>query len=107
MRSCAELTPAASARLPLLIVSMPCREWCDEQETSYRETVIPPHVKARVSVEAGIALGWREVVVDHGRIVSLEHYGASADYERIYREFGITAEAVADAADDSIRTAGA
>ena len=52
------------------VVSMPCREWYDAQETSYRETVIPPHVKARVSVEAGIALGWREVVGDHGRIVS-------------------------------------
>ncbi len=77
------------------VVSMPCREWFDAQETSYRETVIPPHVKARVSVEAGIALGWREVVGDHGRIVSIEHYGASADYERIYREYGITAEAVA------------
>ena len=85
------------------VVSMPCREWFDAQEESYRETVIPPHVKARVSVEAGIAQGWREVVGDHGRIVSLEHYGASAAYERIYREFGITAEAVADAADDSIR----
>ena len=87
------------------VVSMPCREWFDEQESSYRETVIPPTVKARVSVEAGIAQGWREVVGDHGRIVSLEHYGASADYERIYREFGITAEAVAAAAEDSIRVA--
>jgi transketolase len=88
------------------VVSMPCREWFDEQEPSYRETVIPPHVKARVSVEAGIAQGWREVVGDHGRIVSIERYGASADYERIFREYDVTAEAVADAADDSIRTAG-
>jgi transketolase len=87
------------------VVSMPCREWFDAQETSYRETVIPPIVKARVSVEAGVAQGWREVVGDHGRIVSLEHYGASADYERVYREFGITAEAVAAAAQDSIRSA--
>ena len=87
------------------VVSMPCREWFDEQEASYRETVIPPSVKARVSVEAGIAQGWREIVGDAGRIVSLEHYGASADYERIYREFGITAEAVAAAAEDSIRVA--
>ena len=61
------------------------------RRTSYRETVIPPTVKARVSVEAGVAQGWREVVGDHGRIVSLEHYGASADYARIYREFGVTA----------------
>jgi len=88
------------------VVSMPCREWFDEQETAYRETVVPPVVKARVSVEAGIAQGWREVVGDHGRIVSVEHYGASADYQRIYRELGLTAEAVADAAQDSIRAAG-
>ena len=87
------------------VVSMPCREWFEEQDASYRETVIPPTVKARVSVEAGIAQGWRDVVGDHGRIISIEHYGASADYERIYREFGITAEAVAAAAEDSIRVA--
>jgi transketolase len=87
------------------VVSMPCREWFDVQEASYQETVIPPTVKARVSVEAGVAQGWREVVGDRGRIVSLDHYGASADYERIYREFGITAEAVAAAATDSIRSA--
>ena len=88
------------------VVSMPCREWFDEQETSYRETVIPPTVKARVSVEAGVAQGWREVVGDHGRIVSIEHYGASADFQRIYTEFGVTATAVANAARDSIAAAG-
>ena len=87
------------------VVSMPCREWFDEQEEAYRERVIPPTVKARVSVEAGVAQGWREVVGDHGRIVSLEHFGASADYERLFREFGITAQAVADAAQDSLRVA--
>ena len=87
------------------VVSMPCREWFDEQEPAYRETVIPPTLKARVAVEAGIAMGWREVVGDHGRIVSIEHYGASADYQRLYREFGLTAEAVAAAAEDSIRVA--
>ena len=85
------------------VVSMPCREWFDEQDASYRETVIPPTVKARVSVEAGVAMGWREVVGDHGRIISIDHYGASADFARIFREFGVTAEAVADAAEDSIR----
>ena len=84
------------------VVSMPCREWFDAQEESYRETVVPPTVKARVSVEAGIAMGWREVVGDHGRIVSIEHYGASADFARIYAEYGITAAAVAAAAHDSI-----
>nr|WP_281380938.1 transketolase [Nocardioides panaciterrulae] len=85
------------------VVSMPCREWFDEQEPSYRETVIPPTVKARVSVEAGVAQGWREIVGDHGRIVSIDTYGASADYARIFQEYGITAEAVADAARDSLR----
>ncbi len=85
------------------VVSMPCREWFDEQHASYRETVIPPTVKARVSVEAGIKMGWHEIVGDHGRCVSIEHYGASADYARIYQEFGVTAEAVANAAEDSIR----
>ncbi len=87
------------------VVSMPCREWFDTQEQSYRDSVIPPIVKARVSVEAGVAQGWREVVGDAGRIVSIEHYGASADYQRIYQEFGITAEAVARAARDSIAAA--
>jgi transketolase len=87
------------------VVSMPCREGFDALEVSYQVTVFPPTVRARVSVEAGVAQGWREVVGDHGRIVSLEHYGASADYERLYQEFGITAEAVAAAATDSIRSA--
>ena len=85
------------------VVSMPCREWFDEQDAAYRETVIPPTVKARVSIEAGVAQGWREVVGDQGRIISIEHYGASADFARIYQEFGITAEAVVAAAHDSIR----
>ena len=88
------------------VVSMPCREWFEEQEPAYRETVVPPTVKARVSVEAGVAQGWREIVGDHGRIVSIDTYGASADYQRIYQEYGITAEAVADAARDSLRTVG-
>ena len=84
------------------VVSMPCREWFDKQEQSYRDTVLPPIVKARVSVEAGIAMSWRDLVGSTGRCVSLEHYGASADYATIYREFGITAEAVALAAEGSI-----
>ncbi|MGA8256966.1 MAG: transketolase [Nocardioides sp.] len=87
------------------VVSMPCLEWFDSQETSYRDTVIPPTVKARVSVEAGVKQGWREVVGDQGRIVSVDDYGHSADYARVYVELGITAQAVADAARDSIRVA--
>ncbi|GAB2452973.1 transketolase [Nocardioides hungaricus] len=84
------------------VVSMPCREWFDAQEESYRETVIPPTVRARVSVEAGVAQGWREVVGDHGRIVSIETYGASADFARIFQEYGVTTEAVVSAAHDTI-----
>jgi transketolase len=86
------------------VVSLPCLEWFEEQEEAYRETVLPPTVKARVSVEAGVKQGWRDYVGDHGRIISIEHYGASADFARIYEEFDITGEAVANAARDSLRT---
>jgi transketolase len=68
----------------------------------YRDSVIPPSVRARVSVEAGIGQGWRELVGDAGRIVSIETFGASADYARIYTEYGVTADAVAEAARDSL-----
>jgi transketolase len=84
------------------VVSMPCVEWFKAQDEAYRESVLPSEVKARVSVEAGLALGWREFVGDAGRSISLEHYGASADYKTLFREFGITAETVAEAARDSI-----
>jgi transketolase len=87
------------------VVSMPCREWFDAQEQSYRDMVLPPIVKARVSVEAGVAQGWREVVGDAGRIISIEHFGASADFSRIYQEFGLVADTVAVAAEESIRSA--
>jgi transketolase len=84
------------------VVSMPCREWFAAQPQEYRDEVLPPSVRARVSVEAAVGQGWREVVGDAGRIVSLEHFGASADYQTIFKEFGITADAVAAAARDSI-----
>ena len=89
------------------VVSMPCREWFDEQDKAYRDSVLPPIVKARVSVEAGIAMSWRDLVGDYGRSVSIEHFGASADYQRLYTEFGMTAEAVSQAAKDSILAASA
>ena len=88
--------------IPTRVVSMPCVEWFNKQDPAYREAVLPAAVKARVSVEAGLALGWREFVGDAGRSVSLEHFGASADYKRLFQEFGITAEAVAAAAKDSL-----
>jgi transketolase len=87
------------------VVSMPCIEWFHEQDQAYRDSVIPPKVKARVSVEAGVAQGWRDIVGDAGRSISLEHFGASADFATIYQEFGITAEAVTLAAEESIRAA--
>jgi transketolase len=89
------------------VVSVPCREWFEQQDSAYHDEVIPPALRARVSVEAGIALGWRDIVGDAGRVVSLEHYGASADYQTLYDKFGITAEAVVAAAKDSIAAASA
>ncbi len=88
------------------VVSLPCREWFDAQDAGYRESVLPASVRARVSVEAGIALGWRDLVGDAGRTVSLEHFGASADYARLFAEFGITADAVAAAARESLAAVG-
>jgi transketolase len=88
------------------VVSMPCLEWFARQEQEYREQVLPAAVKARVSVEAGIAMSWHQLVGDAGRCVSLEHYGASADGARLFTEFGITAAAVAAAAEQSIAAAG-
>ena len=76
---------------------MPCREWFAAQPVAYCDAVLPPAVRARVSVEAGIGQSWCDVVGDAGRIISLEHFGASADYQRLYREFGITPQAEAAA----------
>ncbi len=87
------------------VVSMPCLEWFAEQDQSYRDEVLPPAVRARVTVEAGVGFGWRQVAGDAGEIISLEHYGASAAYETLYAEFGITAERVAQAARASLRRA--
>jgi transketolase len=87
------------------VVSMPCREWFDEQDAGYRSSVLPHTIRARVVVEAAIAQPWHDIAGDAGRIVSLEHFGASADYKTLYREFGITAEAVAAAARDSLAAA--
>jgi transketolase len=95
-----EVQLAVAARLELersgiktRVVSMPCVEWFEEQSDSYRESVLPASVQARVSVEAGLALGWSKYV-PQGDSVSIEHYGASADYRTLFSKFGITTEAV-------------
>jgi transketolase len=90
---------------PTRVVSMPCREWFFEQDASYRDSVLPPNVRARVSIEAGISMGWHEIVGGAGRVVSLEHFGASADFDVLFREFGLTAEAVVSAAKESLEAA--
>ncbi|MFE9702519.1 transketolase [Streptomyces sp. NPDC005930] len=87
------------------VVSMPSVEWFEEQPPAYRESVLPPSVRARVAVEAGIGLTWHKYVGDAGRIVSLEHFGASADAETLFTEFGFTAEHVAAAARESLAAA--
>ncbi|MGW7089973.1 transketolase [Streptomyces sp. NPDC054871] len=91
-----------AAGVPTRVVSMPCVEWFEAQDQGYRDSVLPPSVKARVAVEAGIGLTWHRFVGDAGRIVSLEHFGASADGKVLFREFGFTADAVASAARESI-----
>ena len=87
---------------PTRVVSLPCFEWFDAQDEAYRLTVLPPDVKARVSVEAGIAMSWHHYLGDHGVPVSLEHFGASAPYTVLYEQFGLTAEKVVAAAHASI-----
>jgi transketolase len=80
------------------VVSMPCVEWFTAQDASYQEEVLPARIRARVCVEAGIALGWRAFAGDAGECVSLEHFGASASYQVLYEKFGLTAERVVAAA---------
>ncbi|MGA5711257.1 transketolase [Streptomyces cellulosae] len=86
------------------VVSMPCMEWFDRQDRSYREQVLPPSVRARVAVEAGTAQPWHRIVGDAGEIVSLDRFGASADYKTLFSQFGITTEAVVEAARRSVRS---
>jgi transketolase len=86
------------------VVSMPCVEWFDRQDRTYRDEVLPPPVRARVTVEAGVAQPWHRFAGDAGEIVSLEHFGASADFKTLFREFGITTEAVVEAARRSLES---
>ncbi|MDT5361930.1 MAG: transketolase [Mycobacterium sp.] len=104
-----ELQLAVAARealeadgVPTRVVSMPCLDWFESQDQGYRDVVLPPTVKARVSVEAGLAISWYRLLGDAGEAVSIEHFGASADGATLFREFGVTAEAVAAAARRSL-----
>nr|WP_255549507.1 transketolase [Corynebacterium sp. TAE3-ERU12] len=87
------------------VVSAPCLDWFDEQDADYREQVLPREVRARVSVEAGIAMSWHKYLGDAGRAVSLEHFGASAPYQKLFEEFGMTTESVVAAARESLAAA--
>ncbi|WP_182708825.1 transketolase [Thermomonospora cellulosilytica] len=91
---------------PTRVVSMPCVEWFEAQDESYRYHVLPHSVRARVAVEAGVGLGWRTYVGDAGEIVSLEHFGASADYRTLFQQFGFTPDRVVAAAHASLIKAG-
>ena len=109
MATGSELQIAVEAReqleadgVPTRVVSMPCVEWFDAQDEAYRESVLPAAVKARVSVEAGIAMPWHRFTGDAGENVSIEHFGASADYKTLFREFGFTTENVVAAARRSL-----
>jgi transketolase len=86
--------------IPTRVVSMPCVEWFMEQSQAYRDSVIDPQVSSRISIEAGLTTGWRELVGDKGVSIGINHYGASADYKTLFKEFGITSEAIVKAAKD-------
>jgi transketolase len=95
------------AGTPTRVVSMPCREWFDAQDVAYRQKVLPTGVRARVSVEAGIAMSWRDLVGEAGECVSIEHYGASAPYQMLFEQFGFTPDHVVAAARASLTRVGA
>ncbi len=85
--------------IPTRVVSAPCLEWFDQQEKSYRNHVLPPDVETRISVEAGLSLGWSKYIGDKGASVSIEHYGASAAGDVLFERFGFTVENIVKTAD--------
>jgi transketolase len=91
---------------PTRVVSMPCKEWFAVQPAAYRQLVLPPDIKARVSIEAGVPQGWRELVGDSGEIVAIDHYGASAEGSVLFEQFGFTPDRVVAAAHASLERAG-
>lgn len=104
-----ELSLAVEARKELeakgvatRVVSMPCREWFDAQDDSYKESVLPKNIKARVAVEAGHPMSWYDIVGTDGRVVGIDHFGASADAKTLFTEFGFTPAKVVEAAEASI-----
>ena len=112
MASGSEVSVALEAREALAaegvaarVVSVPCLDWFEAQDREYRDAVLPPSVRARVSVEAGLALPWYRWIGDAGRAVSIEHFGASAPGELLFKEYGIDAEHVTAAAKESIEAA--
>jgi transketolase len=88
------------------VVSMPCIEWFREQPGSYQQSVLPPQIKARVSIEAAVAQGWREVVGDSGEVISIDHFGASAEGSVLFEQFGFTPDRVVAAAHAALERAG-
>jgi len=84
----------ASEGIAVRVVSAPCLEWFSEQDQSYKDQVLPPSIKLKVSIEVGIAQGWHQLIGDDGIAISLEHYGASADAKRLFKEFGFSVEAI-------------
>jgi transketolase len=95
-----------SEGVPTRVVSMPCQEWFRAQDTAYRSQILPPSVKARVSVEAGVAMSWHDLVGEAGECVSIEHFGASAPYQVIFEQFGFTPDRVVAAARAALSRAG-
>ena len=91
------LEAARSLEANTRVVSLPCWELFDEQDAAYREEVLPPSVRARVSIEAGITFGWERWVGEDGVRIGVDRFGASAPGPRVYEELGLTADAVADA----------
>jgi transketolase len=84
----------ATEGIAVRVVSAPCLEWFSEQDQSYKDEVLPASIKLKVSIEVGIAQGWHQLIGDGGITISLEHYGASADAKRLFKEFGFSVEAI-------------
>ncbi len=95
----------AEQNISARVVSAPCLEWFEEQSDSYKESVLPKNLRARVSIEAGVGAGWQKYVGDNGEIISLEHFGASASAGSLFKEYGFTADNIVLAAKRTIARA--